>query len=44
MSLFNKGSDKLSSEFRTILDKHNRPILPVALLNLINNDDGIVLN
>ncbi|KAK9704145.1 hypothetical protein QE152_g28470 [Popillia japonica] len=39
MSLFNKGSDKLSSEFRTILDKHNRPILPVALLNLINNDD-----
>ncbi|KAF2903735.1 hypothetical protein ILUMI_02443 [Ignelater luminosus] len=38
-TLFNKGSDKLNSEFKTILDKHNKPMLPVALLNLINNDE-----
>lgn len=38
-SLFNKGSDKLNSEFKTILDKYNKPMLPVTLLNLINNDE-----
>ncbi|GJQ81880.1 hypothetical protein Trydic_g9905 [Trypoxylus dichotomus] len=38
-SLFNKGSDKLNAEFRTILDKQFRPLLPVTLLNLINNDE-----
>ncbi|XP_022916884.2 exocyst complex component 7 [Onthophagus taurus] len=38
-SLFNKGSDKLNAEFKTILDKHNKPMLPVALMNLINTDE-----
>ncbi|XP_074032013.1 exocyst complex component 7 isoform X2 [Leptinotarsa decemlineata] len=38
-SFFNKGSDKLNAEFKTILDKYNTPILPVVLLDLINFDD-----
>ncbi|KAB0800034.1 hypothetical protein PPYR_07914 [Photinus pyralis] len=38
-TLFNKGSDKLHYEFKTILDKWNKPMLPVTLLNLINNDE-----
>ncbi|KAK4874727.1 hypothetical protein RN001_014087 [Aquatica leii] len=38
-ALFNKGSDKLHYEFKTILDKWNKPMLPVTLLNLINNDE-----
>jgi exocyst complex protein 7 len=36
--LFLKGSDKLNSEFKTILDKYNTPMLPVVLLDLINLD------
>lgn len=40
MTLFNKGSDKLNSEFKTILDKYNKPILPTNLLALINSDEG----
>lgn len=39
-ALFNKGSDKLNIRFKNILDKHNKPMLPVVLLNLINNDEG----
>lgn len=39
-TLFNKGSDKLNNEFKTILDKNNKPLLPVDLLNSINNDEG----
>ncbi|XP_017778193.1 PREDICTED: exocyst complex component 7 isoform X2 [Nicrophorus vespilloides] len=38
-SLFNKGSDKLHFEFKCILDKHSKPMLPVALMNLLNNDE-----
>ncbi|XP_050311294.1 exocyst complex component 7 [Anthonomus grandis grandis] len=38
-SFFHKGSDKLNSEFKTILDKYNAPILPVVLLDLINFDE-----
>ncbi|KAJ3644435.1 hypothetical protein Zmor_022168 [Zophobas morio] len=38
-TLFDKGSDKLNSEFKTILDKYNTPMLPVVLLDLINFDD-----
>ncbi|CAG9858156.1 unnamed protein product [Phyllotreta striolata] len=38
-SLFLKGSDKLNTEFKTILDKYNTPILPVVLLDLINAED-----
>jgi hypothetical protein len=37
-TLFLKGSDKLNSEFKTILDKYNTPMLPVVLLDLINLD------
>ncbi|XP_019875893.1 exocyst complex component 7 [Aethina tumida] len=37
-SFFHKGNDKLNSEFKTILDKYNTPILPVVLLDLINED------
>lgn len=39
MTLFNKGSDKLNSEFKSILDKYNRSIKAVELLNMINNDE-----
>lgn len=39
MTLFNKGSDKLNSEFKSILDKYNRSIKAVELLNIINNDE-----
>jgi exocyst complex protein 7 len=39
-TLFLKGSDKLNSEFKTILDKYNTPMLPVVLLDLINLDDS----
>ncbi|CAG9858150.1 unnamed protein product [Phyllotreta striolata] len=39
-SLFLKGSDKLNTEFKTILDKYNTPILPVVLLDLINAEES----
>ncbi|CAG9773527.1 unnamed protein product [Ceutorhynchus assimilis] len=39
-SFFHKGSDKLNSEFKTILDKYNVPILPVVLLDLINFEES----
>lgn len=42
MTLFNKGSDKLNSEFKAILDKYNRFIKAVDLLNIINNDEGML--
>lgn len=40
MTLFNKGSDKLNSEFKSILNKYNKSILPTNLLALINSDEG----
>ncbi|EFA08190.1 exocyst complex component 7 [Tribolium castaneum] len=39
-TLFHKGSDKLNSEFKTILDKYNTPMLPVVLLDLINYENS----
>ncbi|XP_044759450.1 exocyst complex component 7 [Coccinella septempunctata] len=39
-TLFEKGSDKINSEFKSILDKYNTPMLPVVLLDLINMDDN----
>ncbi|XP_018323971.1 exocyst complex component 7 isoform X2 [Agrilus planipennis] len=38
-TLFNKGSDKLNSEFKSILDKYNKPVLPATVLSLIGSDD-----
>ncbi|KAL1497450.1 hypothetical protein ABEB36_008422 [Hypothenemus hampei] len=39
-SFFHKGSDKLNTEFKTILDRYNTPILPVVLLDLINLEES----
>ncbi|KAK9888206.1 hypothetical protein WA026_000474 [Henosepilachna vigintioctopunctata] len=39
-TLFEKGGDKINSEFKSILDKYNTPMLPVVLLDLINLEDN----
>lgn len=41
-TLFEKGGDKINSEFKSILDKYNTPMLPVVLLDLINVDGGFL--
>lgn len=38
-ALFDKGSNKLNIRFKNILDKYNKPMLPVILLNILNNDE-----
>lgn len=41
-SLFSSGSDSLNREFKDLLLRHSKPMLPVALLNIINMDEGIL--
>ncbi|KAL3274667.1 hypothetical protein HHI36_016047 [Cryptolaemus montrouzieri] len=39
-TLFEKGGDKINSEFKSILDKYNTPMLPVVLSDLIHVDEN----
>lgn len=38
-SLFNSGGDCLNREFKDLLSKHSKPMLPIVLLNIINIDE-----
>lgn len=40
MTIFSQGGDALNREFKDLLFRHSKPMLPVNLLNIINIDDG----
>lgn len=39
MTIFSQGGDGLNKEFKDLLFRHSKPMLPVTLLNIINMDD-----
>lgn len=40
-SLFNAGGDALNREFKELLLKHSRPVLPITLLDLVATDEEL---
>lgn len=40
ITLFSQGGDGLNKEFKDLLFRHSKPMLPVSLLNIINLEDG----
>lgn len=39
-TLYNSGGNALNREFKELLQKHSKPVLPVLLMDLISVDEG----
>lgn len=40
--IFEDGKDALQHEFKSLLNRHGRPVPPIVILDLLNTDEGMI--